>query len=172
MKDTNEARANERIRAKELRVIGADGENLGVMLRDDAIAKAREFGLDLIEISPNAAPPIAKISDFGKYLYQESKKQKAQKAKSHSVEVKALQIKIGTGDHDLMLKAKKASEWLEEGHKTRIELFLPGRAKYLDFNFLKERLERVLKLITVPYKITEEAKKGPKGVVTVIEKAK
>ena len=166
-----EPRINNQIRAKELRVIGPEGENLGVLPFLDALAKAKEVGLDLIEISPNALPPIAKIQDFGKYQYQESKKQKVAKAKSKSAEVKSLQIKIGTGEHDLMLKAKKISEWLAEGHKVKLDLFLTGRSKMLDTNFLKIRLDRILKLISVPYTM-DEPKRGPKGLNAVIEKQK
>jgi len=164
-----EPRINNQIRAKELRVIGPEGENLGVLPFLDALAKAKEVGLDLIEISPNALPPIAKIQDFGKYQYQESKKQKVAKAKSKSSEVKSLQIKIGTGEHDLVLKAKKISEWLSEGHKVKLDLFLTGRSKMLDTNFLKIRLDRILKLISVPYTM-DEPKRGPKGLNAVIEK--
>ena len=164
-----EPRINNQIRAKELRVIGPEGENLGVLPFLEALAKAKEIGLDLIEISPNALPPIAKIQDFGKYQYQESKKQKVAKAKSKSAEVKSLQIKIGTGEHDLMLKAKKISEWLAEGHKVKLDLFLTGRSKMLDTNFLKIRLDRILKLISVPYTM-DEPKRGPKGLNAVIEK--
>ena len=79
---------------------------------------------------------------------------------------------MGTGEHDLNLKAKKASEWLKEGHRVRIDLFLPGRAKYMDEAFLKERLDRVFKLITEDFKIAEAPKKGPKGLTSVIERAK
>lgn len=165
-------RANEKIRARELRVIGADGENLGVLPFAEALEKAKELGLDLIEISPNAVPPIAKIADYGKFLYENSKKLKAQKAKAHTVEVKSVQIKMGTGDHDLELKAKKTSEWLKEGNKIKIDLFLPGRSKYMNLDFLKERLERILRLISVPYKVTDEAKKSPKGLTMMIEKEK
>ena len=165
-------RINHQIRAAELRVIGSQGENFGVLSLSEALKKAEEAGLDLIEISPTATPPIAKIADYGKFQYEAAKKLKAQKAKAHTVEVKNLQIKIGTGDHDLELKAKKASVWLSEGNKIRIELFLVGRSKYLDLEFLKERLERILRLISVPYKISEEPKKGPKGLTVVIEKGK
>ena len=70
---------------------------------------------------------------------------------------------MGTGEHDLDLKAKKVSEWLHEGHRVKIDLFLPGRTKYMDFNFLKERLGRILKLVTEEYKVADEAKKKPKG---------
>lgn len=136
----------------------------------DALTKARNAGLDLIEISPNAAPPIAKIMEYGKYQYLESKKQKKAKAGAKTTETKAIQVKIATGDHDLELKAKKASEWLREGHRIKAELFLSGRAKYMNEQFLNERLDRVLRLITEPYKIAEPAKKGPKGIIITIER--
>lgn len=133
---------------------------------------AHDAGLDLIEISPNALPPIAKIADFGKYQYDQNKKDKAAKARAVSVELKNIQVKIGTGDHDLALKAKKASEWLKEGHRIKVDLFLTGRAKYMEFNFLKERMERLFKLITEEYIVTDTPKKGPKGLTAVIEKKK
>jgi translation initiation factor IF-3 len=132
---------------------------------------ADEAGTDLIEIGPGATPPIAKLMDYGKFQYSENKKQKAAKAKSKTTETKSIQVKIGTGEHDLDLKAKKASEWLREGHRIKIELFLTGRAKYMDFNFLKERMERILHLITEEYKIADSPKKSPKGLTVVIEKA-
>ena len=138
----------------------------------NALRLAAESGSDLIEISPNAVPPIAKIGDYGKFQYEQSKKQKEAKHNVRTVEVKNVQVKIGTGEHDLDLKAKKASEWLHEGHRVKIDLFLPGRSKYLDEKFLKERLERMLKLLTVNYKIAEETKKSPKGLTLVIEKSK
>ena len=165
-------RTNNQIRVSELRLIGPEGENFGVVSLADALAKAKEFELDLVEISPNAVPPIAKIVDYGKFLYSENKKQKAAKAKAHTVEVKNIQVKVGTGDHDLSLKARKASEWLKEGHRVKIDLFLPGRTKYMDEKFLKERMERVLKLVSENYKVAEEPKKSPKGLTAVIEKAK
>src|SRR5204862_6045294 len=117
-----------------------------------------------------ANPPIAKVMDYGKFQYAENKKQKAAKAKIHNVETKALQITIGTGDHDLLLKAKKADEWLKEGHRIKIDLFLRGRAKYMDQAFLKERLERILKLIPGEFRVAEAPKKSPKGLTVVIEK--
>jgi translation initiation factor IF-3 len=168
----NHTMINEYIRAKEVRVIGADGENLGVIKTSEALSKAKELELDLIEVSPHAVPPIAKIMDYGKYLYEQSKKLKAQKAKTHNVEVKSVQVKVATSENDLGIKAKRASSWLAEGHRIKLELFLPGRTKYLNPDFLKERLGRILKLLTVDYKIAEEAKKSPKGLTMIIEKAK
>ncbi len=165
-------RINGAIRATEVRLLGPAGENFGVLPISEALAKAEELGVDLVEISPNAVPPIARAVDYGKFLYAENKKQKATKAKIQSVEIKNIQVKVGTGDHDLALKARRASDWLKEGHRVRIDLFLPGRTKYMDEKFLKERMERVLKLIPEDFKIAEEPKKSPKGLTALIERAK
>ena len=164
------ARINNQINAPELRVIMEDGSNLGVVSFKEALDKAREAGLDLIEISPKAVPPVAKIMDYGKFQYAENKKLKAAKTKAHTVEIKNIQVKVGTGDHDLELKAKKASAWLKEGNRIKIDLFLPGRTKYMDIKFLKERMDRVLHLITEKYKVADEAKKSPKGLSIIIER--
>lgn len=168
---TDRTRVNHQIKAPEVRVIGPAGENYGILSISEALSKAHEAGLDLIEISPNANPPVAKITDFGKFQYEENKKQKAAKAKAHTIEIKSLQIKIGTGEHDLELKAKKASEWLRDGQRIKIDLFLPGRSKYMDPKFLEERLQRLLAFITENYKIAEKPQKSPKGLTTIIEKA-
>lgn len=163
-------RINQQIRARELRVIGPKGENLGILTLEEALKKTEILGFDLIEISPNATPPVAKIADFGRYIYQEHKKSKLGN-KSHSAEVKTVQVKLGTGDHDLALKAKKTSEWLSEGNRVRVDLFLPGRAKYLDEKFLNGRIERMLKFVSVDYKVADPAKKSPKGMTVIIERA-
>jgi translation initiation factor IF-3 len=86
-----------------------------------------------------AVPPVAKLQDYGKFQYAENKKLKASKSGAKSVELKTIQVKVGTGAGDLQLKAKKASEWISEGHRIRIDLFLPGRTKYMDEKFLRER---------------------------------
>jgi len=165
-------RINNQIRASEVRVISNEGVNLGVLSFKDAFAMANEQGLDLIEISPNTNPPIVKIANFGKYQYEQNKKLKKAKAGAKTTETKSIQIKIGTGDNDLALKARRASEWLKEGHRIKVELFLSGRSKYMPEAFLKERLDRVLHLITENYKIAESYKKGPKGPTITIEKDK
>ncbi len=136
----------------------------------EALEKAFALDLDLIETGPNAVPPIVKIMEYGKYQYELAKKQKKMKAGSKPTETKAIQIKPGTGDHDLELKAKTASGWLKEGHRIKVELFLPGRSKYINEEFLKTRLDRVLHLITEQYKIAEEVKRGPKGYIVTIER--
>ena len=164
-----DTRVNHHIRAKEVRVVGPEGENLGVLPLSDALARAQEAGLDLIEISPNANPPVAKIMEYGKFQYEQEKKRREVKAKSHTTETKSVQVKIGTGENDLNLKAKKTAEWLRQGHRVKIDLFLWGRYKYMEFEFLKERLERFLKLIPEEYKIASPVAKSPKGLSTVVE---
>ena len=152
--------------------MGPEGENFGVLTLSEAIAKAEEFGLDLIEISPNAVPPVAKVMEYGKFQYEQQKKRREIKAKSHTTETKSVQVKIGTGDHDMQLKAKKAAAWLSEGHRVKVDLFLWGRYKYMEFAFLKERLERFLKLIPADYKLADPISKSPKGLATTLERAK
>ena len=153
-------------------MLGPEGENFGVLPLSDAIAKAQEFGLDLIEISPNATPPVAKVMEYGKFQYEQQKKRREIKAKSHTTETKSVQVKIGTGEHDMQLKAKKAAAWLAEGHRVKVDLFLWGRYKYMEFPFLKERLERFLKLIPADYKLADPISKSPKGLATTLERAK
>lgn len=161
---------NNEIRARELRVIGAGGENLGVLALAAALAAARAVGLDLIEISPSAVPPVAKIADYGKFEYERRKKERAVKAKAKISETKEVQIKVGTGEHDMMLKAKKAAEWLAEGHRVRAELFLKGRYKGMDEAFLTQRLMKFVGRIPHPFKIAEPVAKSPKGFALVIER--
>ena len=154
-----------------MRVIGAQGENLGVLSTDDALKAADEAGMDLIEISPNANPPVAKIMDFGQYRYETKRKASEVKAKSHVTETKSVQVKVITGDHDQQLKARRAAEWLSEGHRVKVDLFLSGRYKYMEEAFLKDRLQRFLKIIPIEYKIADDIKKSPKGYTITLERS-
>ncbi len=163
-------RINEEIRAKELRVVGAEGANLGVITLEEALKAAQDAGLDLIEISPKAKPPVAKVMDYGKFQYEQKKKDSAMRAKSKPTETKSVQVKMGTGEHDKMLKAKRAAEWLSEGHRVKVELFLKGRYKYMDQALLKGKLEEFLKVIPHAFKIADPVRKVPKGFATVIER--
>jgi len=163
-------RMNEGIRVPEVRVLGPDGSNLGIMDTRDALKKAQELGFDLIEVSPNANPPVCKITDYGKYKYEQNKKDKEVKSRAKKVtETKEAQVKIGTAEHDMGIKAQKIASWLREGHRVKIDLFLWGRYKYMEFNFLKERLERFLAIIPEGFKLAEEIKKSPKGLSVTIE---
>lgn len=161
---------NNQIRSLEVRLLDENGDNLGVVKTKDAIEMASEKGLDLIEMSDKSNPPIAKIVDYGKFQYDLKKKAKATKAKAHQTETKSIQIKIGTGDQALEMKARKASKWLKEGHRIKVELYMVGREKYSDQKFKEERLNRVLNLITENFKIAEPLKKSPKGIMITIER--
>ena len=151
-------------------MVSADGGNLGVLSLADALTAAKTAGLDLIEISPSAVPPVAKIMDYGKFEYERSKKEKVAKSKVKISETKEVQIKVGTGEHDMDLKAKKAAQWLAEGHRVRAELFLKGRYKGMGEEFLKERLERFLLRVPHAYKVAEPIERSPKGFAGVIER--
>lgn len=155
-----------------MRVIGDAGENFGIIKREEALQKSKEMGLDLIEISPTAVPPVAKIMDLGKYLYQQQKKQKEAAKKAHEVEIKNIQFGLGTSLHDLEMRAKQAEEFLNGGDRVKVDLILKGRSKYLDKNFINERFHRLLNLITEKYKIADGPKKGPRGLTAIIEKTK
>jgi translation initiation factor IF-3 len=171
-KKKESVRINEGIRSAEIRVIGANSENLGVMTPREALKIAQEGGLDLIEISPNAQPPVCKIGDYGKHMYESKKKAREVKSKATVVEVKEAQIKIGTGDNDMRIKADKIASWLKQGHRAKVDLFLWGRYKYMPFEFLKERLERFLAIIPESFKIADDIKQSPKGLAVVIERDK
>ena len=168
--DKERVRMNEGIRAKEVRVLWPDGENFGVLPLRDALAKAAELGLDLIEISPNANPPVCKVTDYGKHKYEQKKKDKEVKSKAKVTETKEAQVKIGTSTNDMNIKASKIALWLREGHRVKIDLFLWGRYKYMEFPFLKERLERFLAIIPEGFKIADDIKKSPKGLSVAIER--
>jgi len=163
-------RMNEAIRAKEVRTLGPEGENLGILPLREALEKARALGLDLIEVSPNANPPVCKITDYGKFKYEQKKKDKEVRSRAKVTETKEAQVKIGTSANDMNIKAQKIGAWLREGHRVKIDLFLWGRYKYMEFNFLKERLERFLAIIPEGYKIADEIKKSPKGLSVTIER--
>lgn len=165
-------RINNQIRAAEVRVIDAEGTNLGVFSLAEALQMAHDQGVDLIEITPQALPPICKLMDFGKYQYEQKKKAQKARAGAKTTETKSIQIKVGTGDHDLELKAKTASAWLKDGHRIKVELYLRGRSKGMDDKFLRERLDRVLHFVTEHYKIAEPHKRSPKGLAVVIERDK
>lgn len=162
---------NEGIRASELRVLTDDGESK-VMSRDAALKIAKDQGLDLIEVTAKANPPVARITDYGKFVYDQKKKQKEIKSRQTTVEVKNIQIRVATGEADLQMKADRADKWLKEGHRVKAELYLRGRAKYMDKKFLHGRLENVLKLITEEYKIVDNFKPSPKGIAILVEPIK
>ena len=122
----NQYRVNEQIRVREVRIVGEDGST--VVPTRQALDMARQQGVDLVEISPNAQPPVCRLIDYSKFLYQQKKHQKEMKAKQVKVEVKEIRFGPQTDDHDYNFKLKHAKEFLEEGNKVRAYVFFRGRS--------------------------------------------
>jgi translation initiation factor IF-3 len=125
--EDKDARINNRIRAREVRLIGSEGQQVGIVPLWDALKMAEEAGLDLVEVGPTATPPVCRIMDFGKFKYQ--KKKRAQEARKRQVVVQLKEVKIRykTDDHDLETKMRQAREFLMEGHKVKFVMFFKGR---------------------------------------------
>src|SRR5438309_5651916 len=117
---------NERIRAREVRVIGADGEQLGIMTPMDATRKAREQNLDLVEISPNAVPPVCRIMDYGKFLYEQEKKDRAAKKNQKQIVLKEVKVSVNVDEHDYETKRNHVLRCMTEGDKGKASLISRG----------------------------------------------
>ena len=116
-------RKNDRIRAREVRLLGPDGKQIGVVAREKALEAAKAAGLDLVEISASARPPVCRILDFGKYMYEQSKRQKENKAKAAiSSKIKEVKFRVRTDEHDYMTKLRRAEEFLYKGNKLKLSL--------------------------------------------------
>ncbi|KGK79052.1 translation initiation factor IF-3 [Thalassobacter stenotrophicus] len=135
-------RVNDRIRATEIRLIGAEGENLGVVSPAKAMSLADEAGLDLVEISPNAVPPVCKIMDFGKFKYEQQKKEAEARKKQKIIEIKEVKFRPGTDTNDYDVKMRNVYKFLENGDKVKITLRFRGR-EMAHQNLGRELLERV-----------------------------
>ena len=135
-------RVNERIRATEIRLIGADGENAGVVTPERAMQMAEEAGLDLVEISPNAAPPVCKIMDFGKFKYETQKREAEARKKQKIIEIKEVKFRPNTDINDYDVKMRNVYKFLENGDKVKVTLRFRGR-EMAHQNLGRELLERV-----------------------------
>ncbi len=124
---TKDFRINEEIRAREVRVIDGDGSQLGIFSSKDALHLAEEKQLDLVEISPAAKPPVCKIMDFGKYKYEQSKREKEAKKKQKIISVKEVKLRPNIEDHDFDVKAKNATRFLKDGDKVKATIIFRGR---------------------------------------------
>ena len=120
-------RVNERIRVAEIRLIGADGENIGVVSPARGLELAQEAGLDLVEISPNAVPPVCKIMDLGKFKYEQQKKASEARKKQRTIEIKEIKFRPGTDTHDYEVKMRSVMKFLGEGDKVKVTLRFRGR---------------------------------------------
>lgn len=120
-------RINREIRAPKVRLIGKDGDQIGVVSLRDAMMHAEQTGLDLVEISPNAVPPVCKIIDYGKFRYQLTKKERESKKAQHQAKLKEIKVKPNIDDHDLQVKIKRTREFIEKGNKVRVTCMFRGR---------------------------------------------
>ncbi|MBZ5646075.1 MAG: translation initiation factor IF-3 [Acidobacteriia bacterium] len=145
-------RTNERIRAKEIRVIDAEGQQLGIMPPFEALKKAREQNLDLVEISPTAQPPVCRIMDYGKFLYEQEKKERAAKKHQKVITVKEVKFRINVDEHDYEFKKNHVLRFLDDGDKVKATIFFRGR-EMTHTNLGRQILDRLIKDI------------GDKGIV-------
>ena len=120
-------RVNREIKAPKVRVISATGEQIGILGINDALGEATKVGLDLVEIAPNAKPPVCKIIDYGKFRYQQTKKEKESKKAQHQIKVKEIKLKPNIDKHDLDFKVRHAKEFLQKGYKVRLVCTFRGR---------------------------------------------
>jgi translation initiation factor IF-3 len=160
-------RINDEIRVREVHLIDKDGHNLGNMTPAEALVKAQEAGLDLVEISPNATPPVVKILDFGKYKYQEQKKQAEARKKQKVVEVKEIKLRPMIDDHDYNVKMRAMERFFEEGDKVKVTLRFRGREmahQELGYQLLNRVKEDTTKLA----KVEQDARFEGRQVVMVL----
>lgn len=120
-------RVNERIRIKEVRVINPDGVQLGIMTVQEALQRAYSLGLDLVEVAPDAKPPVCKIMDYGKYCYEQSKRAREAKKKQTIIQVKEIKMRPKTEEHDLNFKVRHAERFLKAGNKAKVTMMFRGR---------------------------------------------
>lgn len=160
-------RVNDQITVPEVMVIDINGENRGVLPIAEAIQLAVEQEADLVEVSPVAKPPVCKITDYGKLQYRAAKQEQQAKSKQKRVETKGIRIGFRTDKHDLFFKKNQAEKFLTKGNKVKVEILLRGREKAM-LDKAKENLQEFLKSITIPYRIEEDTKRGPRGFNVLI----
>jgi len=125
--EEKDVRVNTRIRAREVRLIGAEGQQIGIVPLSQALALAEEAGLDLVEVGPLAVPPVCRIMDYGKFKYQRKKRQAEARKQQTAVQLKEVKIRYKTDEHDLQVKVRQAREFLQDGHKVKFVMFFKGR---------------------------------------------
>ena len=142
----NKQRVNHLIRNPEVRVIGAEGEQLGILKTSDAIRQSKEQGYDLVEVAPNSEPPVCRIMDYGKFKYEQSKKDHKSRQHQKSTQVKEIKLRPRTDSHDLATKVRQIHNFLAEGNKTKVTVMFRGREmanQELGRNAMKKVIEEV-----------------------------
>lgn len=160
-------RVNERIFAHTIRVLDQNGKQVGVMSKNDALEKAKKQGLDLVEIAPNASPPVAKIIDFKKFLYQEEKKKREEKRKAKVSETKEVRLGPFMDDHDLQVRIKRSKNFLQNGNKIRLVVKFSGR-EIVHPEFGEKILEKVINDLSDISKIEREKHFEGRQLITIL----
>ncbi len=164
-------RFNEMIRAEEVRVIDDAGAHVGVMSIADALKLADERGLDLIEINPEALPPVVKITEYGQFKYQKDKEERIQKKKQKETEVKGVRLSLRIGEHDKELRLNQAKGFFEDGNKVKVELILRGRERQFVENAFKVVNAFIIELKTaVPLRIEQAPTKQENKIIALLTK--
>lgn len=166
---SRQIKANRDIRSPQLVVIDDEGNKLGLLSREEALSLAEEKGLDLVEVNPNAQPPVAKIMDYGKFAYELQKKERKMRAGQKAQELKGIRIKFKTSENDLNTKIKQTEKFLAKGNKVRIEIFLRGRER-AHADMAKERIKTFLEKINEEHRVIDPIKKSPRGFAVTIVK--
>ncbi len=162
---TQQVRVNDRIRAPKVRVVTARGDQLGVMPTREALARAKEIGLDLVEVAPSADPPVCRIIDYGKYKYLQAKLQKTNKAKT--IKMKEIKLRIGTDVNDYNVKMARSEQFLDHGHKVRFQLRFRGREN-AHHNLGLEMMAKVVEDLKTMASVDQAAKLGGNTVNMVL----
>ena len=160
-------RINEGIRAIRVFLIDDEGKQVGEMDTKEAFALAQERGFDLVEVSPKATPPVCRIMDYGKHLYQQSKQLRIAKARQKKIETKGVRLGLRTDSHDLDFKKTQSEKFLKQGDKVKIDIVLRGREKAHQ-DLARKNLDQFLKSIETPYKIEDPIKRFPGGFNVII----
>ena len=160
-------RTNDRIRAREIRVIDDEGQQLGIMPPYEAIKKAREKNLDLVEISPTAQPPVCRIMDYGKYKFEMAKQARVAKKKQHVIELKEVKYRPGIDDHDFETKTRHARRFLEEKNKVKVTMMFRGR-QVAHPELGQAVLDRVAQALTDVGKIESSGRLEGKSITMIL----
>ncbi|MEA1909476.1 MAG: translation initiation factor IF-3 [Patescibacteria group bacterium] len=164
-------RINERIRLPEVLLVDEEGQKVGVVPTSEALKRARDLNLDLVEIAPNLRPPVCKIIDYGKYKYEQGKALSQQRKKSKVVGEKEMRLSLNIDDHDLAVKVKKVDQFLAKGHKVKVVVRFKGR-EITHPELGRQVLAKFLGLLTTPHEIDKETTKQGRQLFTIINPKK
>jgi len=166
-KKSDDVRVNERIRSKVIRLISAEGGQLGIVSLREALEAAKDEGLDLVEVAPNSDPPVCRVMDYGKFRYQASKKVQEARKKSRGGQMKEIKLRPHTEDHDLAFKVKNLRKFLEKKHRVKVTVFFRGR-EMAYMNAGEEMLKRVAEEISEDGAIEQPPTREARNRMTMV----